>query len=407
MSGRGKRCVRAFVDAVSPRIASGTTSGYPGKGTRQMSSTTHGIHRPYLAVLGVAAVVAGVAVAFAAALAGSSAAAPAVAPDNVAEPQVTGTTRVGQVLRTTRGTWTGTQPIEYEFRWYRCQGAGAPDASDCRRISNASDNTYVLRQADAGFRMRSQVVARNADGQDTATSNPTSVVTAARPVNTTEPSISGTATVGSRLQANRGEWAGNQPITFSFQWLRCSAQGDNCSEIPSANDTEYEVRDSDVGRTIRVRVTARNDRGSQSAISNPTGVVGGQQPPQPPPSGTIPVGDLRAAGDRLVVAAVNFSPNPVTSRTDPINVRVRVTARGGRPVSGALVFMRATPRVVEGQTVRTQPDGVAPLTLVPNRQFPRPRSGFNVQFFIKAYRQGDPGLGGVAGYRLVQVRLAG
>ena len=68
-----------------------------------------------------------------------------------------------------------------------------PDASDCARITNASDNTYVLRQGDAGFRIRSQVVARNADGQDTATSNPTNVVTAAKPVNTTEPSISGTA----------------------------------------------------------------------------------------------------------------------------------------------------------------------------------------------------------------------
>jgi hypothetical protein len=30
-----------------------------------------------------------------------------------------------------------------------------------------------------------------------------------------------------------------------------------------------------------------------------------------------------------------------------------------------------------------------------------------VQFFLKAYRKGDPGLGGIAGYRLVQVRLAG
>ena len=54
---------------------------------------------------------------------------------------------------------------------------------------------------------------------------------------------------------------------------------------------------------------------------------------------------------------------------------------------GALVFMRGTPRVVEGQTIRTGADSVASLTLVPNRQFPR--SGFNVQFFIKAYRQGS------------------
>jgi hypothetical protein len=362
--------------------------------------------RVYLTIVGGATALAAVGAVFAALLSTESAAAPTVAPSNVTEPRISGSARVGQVLRTTRGTWTGTAPITYEFRWFRCDGRGAPDASDCGRISNAADSTYVLRQADAGFRIRSQVVARNAEGQDTATSNPTGVVTAARPVNTTEPSISGTARVGSTLQANRGEWAGEQPITYSFVWLRCSAQGDNCSEIQGANDTSYEVRDADTGRTIRVRVTARNDRGSTSAISNPTGVVGSNQP-QPPPSGGLPVGDLRAAGDRLVVATVQFSPNPVTSRTAPINVRVRVTARQGRPVSGAAVFMRATPRVVQGQTLQTAGDGWVTLTLVPNRQFPQPRSGFNVQFFIKAFRPGDPGLGGIAGYRLVQVRLAG
>jgi hypothetical protein len=360
--------------------------------------------RVYLAIVGGATAVAALGAAFAALLASESLAAPTVAPSNVTEPRITGSPRVGQVLRTSRGTWTGTTPITYEFRWFRCDGPGAPDASDCGRISNAADNTYVLRQADAGFRIRSQVVARNAEGQDTATSNPTGVVTAARPVNTTEPSISGTARVGSTLQANRGEWAGEQPITYSFQWLRCNDKGDNCSEIQGSSDTSYVVRDADTGRTIRVRVTARNDRGSSSAISNPTGVVGSNQPA---PGTAIPVSDLQAAGDRLVVATVQFSPNPVTSRTAPITARVRVTARSGRSVSGAAVFMRATPRVVQGQTAQTGSDGWVSLTLVPNARFPQPRNGFNVQFFIKASRPGDPGLGGIAGFRLVQVRLAG
>ena len=371
-----------------------------------MSNERNSVRRVYLTILGGAAALAAVGLALAGALSTATSAAPSVAPSNVTEPRISGTPRVGQALRTTRGTWTGTPPISYEFRWYRCEGRGASDASDCARISNAADNTYVLREGDAGFRIRSQVVASNADGQDTATSNPTAVVTAARPVNTVEPSISGTARVGSTLQANRGEWAGAQPITYSFQWLRCNSAGDNCGEIPGANDTTYEVRDTDTGRTIRVRVTARNDRGSSSAISNPTGVVGANQPP-PAPSGALPVGQLQAAGDRLVVASVQFSPNPVTSRTAPITVRVRVTARAGRPVVGASVFMRGTPRVVEGQTAQTQADGWVTLTLVPNRLFPQPRSGFNVQFFIKAFRPGDPGLGGIAGYRLVQVRLAG
>jgi len=364
------------------------------------------LYRAYLALLGATAALAIVGGLFAAWAADTSGAAPTVAPTNTVEPRITGTPRVGQVLRTSRGTWTGTSPIQYSYRWYRCQGPGAPDASDCDRISNSADNTYELRQADAGFRIRSQVAAENADGSAKGTSNPTGVVTSARPTNTKEPSISGAASVGSTLQANRGEWAGEQPITYSFAWQRCSAQGDNCSEISGATDTAYQIRSADSSRTLRVRVTARNDRGTTSAISNPTSVVGGGTPPPPGPGGAIPVGSLQAAGDHLVVAQVGFSPNPVTSRTAPITVRVQVTARGGKPVDGARVFMRATPRVVEGQT-QTTVNGIATLTLVPNAQFPQPRNGFNVQFFVKAYRAGDPSLGGIAGYRLVQVRLAG
>jgi hypothetical protein len=365
------------------------------------TTRTARVQRVYMAIIGVAAAGAVAAGFFAAWATQASSAAPTVAPSNTAEPVVTGTTHVGQVLRTTRGTWAGTEPILFAFRWFRCTGPGAPDASDCRRISNAANNTYVLRQADAGFRIRSQVVASNPDGSARATSNPTDVVTAARPTNLTDPTISGTAAVGSRLQANRGDWAGDQPITFAFVWLRCNTSGGDCSEIQGANDTDYVVRDADTGHTIRVRVTARNDRGSASEISNPTAVVGGSGS-----GGGIDVGSLQAAGDRLVVAQVQFSPNPVTSSTAPITARVKVTARGGRPVSGARVFMRGTPRVVQGQTQVTQGDGFAALTLVPNSLFPTPRNGFNVQFFIKAYRAGDPALGGIAGYRLVQVRLA-
>jgi hypothetical protein len=236
------------------------------------------------------------------------------------------------------------------------------------------------------------------------------------PVNTQEPSIEGTARVGQVLQGDRGDWVGAQ--SFEYRWMRCDPDGSapnasDCAPISEATGTNYRIRNADRGFRLRFRVTASNADGSTIAASNPTNVVqprdsSGTPPPQPePPSGTLDVGSLQAAGDRLVVSQVQFSPNPVTSRTDPITARVRVTARGGRSVRGATVFMRGTPRVVQGQTVQTQGDGWATLTLVPNRLFPQPRSGFNVQFFIKASRPGDPALGGIAGYRLVQVRLAG
>jgi hypothetical protein len=360
-----------------------------------------------LAAFGIGCLAAILGALFLATLPDPSSAAPAVAPANTAEPRVSGTPRVGEVLRTTSGAWTGTEPITYAYQWRRCDGAGRPDASDCARITNADNASYVVRQADVGFRIRSRVTATNADGSASAASNPTAVVTTARPTNTEPPTVSGTAVVGNRLTASRGAWVGNQPITYAFQWLRCTARGDDCVEISGASDNTYVLEENDVGRSLRIRVTARNDAGVRSAVSAPTAEVR-QTAPSPPPTGnSVPVESLRAAGDRLVVSQVRFSPNPVTSRTRPIVVRVRVTNRDGRAVRGALLFMRATPRVVRGDTRATQADGWVTLTLVPNRFFPQPRDGFNVQFFLKAYRAGDPALGGIAGYRLVQVGLAG
>ena len=372
-----------------------------------LTRTEHG--RGRFGALGLMLAIGAVVVATFAGLSGSSVAAPQqVGPVNTQEPSIEGTARVGRVLEGDRGDWTNADSFEY--RWTRCDPDGsAPDASDCAPISEATGTNYRIRSADRGFRIRFRVTAENETGSTTRASNPTNRVqpadTSGAPTNSSRPTISGTPSPGSTLQASRGTWSGDQPITFGYRWIRCDAQGNSCGDISGATEASYTVQSADLSRTLRVRVTARNDDGTRSATSAQTAVV--SQQPEPTPGTAIPVGDLRAAGDRLVVAQVNFSPNPVTSRTAPITVRVRVTARGSRPVAGAEVFMRATPRVVQGQTVQTQADGWATLTLVPNRLFPQPRSGFNVQFFIKAFRRGDPGLGGIAGYRLVQVRLAG
>ena len=54
---------------------------------------------------------------------------------------------------------------------------------------------------------------------------------------------------------------------------------------------------------------------------------------------------------------------------------------------------------------KTGQDGWLQLTVTPERDFPELRPAYSVQFFVKAFRQGDPELAGVAGYRLVQAQL--
>ena len=46
----------------------------------------------------------------------------------------------------------------------------------------------------------------------------------AAPTSTTQPAISGTASVGSTLTATQGTWTEN-PSSFAFQWVRCPSSG--------------------------------------------------------------------------------------------------------------------------------------------------------------------------------------
>ena len=78
----------------------------------RMSTKHRGRHRIGLTSLAGSAALVAVGAVMVALLAGASGAATNVAPENTGEPSVTGTARVGQVLRTTRGTWTGTSPID-------------------------------------------------------------------------------------------------------------------------------------------------------------------------------------------------------------------------------------------------------------------------------------------------------
>ena len=97
------------------------------------------------------------------------------------------------------------------------------------------------------------------------------------PVNTQEPSISGTARIGRVLQGDRGDWTGAQ--SFEHRWLRCDPDGSqpngsDCAPITDATGTNYRVRSADRGFRLRFRVTASNSDGSSVAASNPTAIVG-------------------------------------------------------------------------------------------------------------------------------------
>ena len=111
------------------------------------------------------------------------------------------------------------------------------------------------------------IVADTISVQNGASTTPTP------PVNTSPPIISGTPQDGQTLTASTGSWSGTQPITYGYQWQRCDSGGANCVAIAGATGPTYLATSADVGRTLRVVVTATNSAGSAGATSAATTVV--------------------------------------------------------------------------------------------------------------------------------------
>jgi hypothetical protein len=93
------------------------------------------------------------------------------------------------------------------------------------------------------------------------------------PSNSTPPSISGSASVGSTLSRVQGTWSGSTPITYAYVWRRCDSGGAGCTTISGATGTSYVVASADLGKTLRVQETATNAYGNASATSAQTAVV--------------------------------------------------------------------------------------------------------------------------------------
>jgi hypothetical protein len=204
------------------------------------------------------------------------------APVSTGDPVVSGASFEGSTLSTTTGTWSGTS-LTYGYQWVRCWAdGGLPDGSNCPSIPGATGSSYTLVAADIGHRLRVQVTASNSAGSATAASNPSALVeqstTAGPPRSVVEPSIDGTLVLGRVVFASVGTWAGETPITYAYQWMRCGADGgladaSNCTAISGAATSTYTLAADDVGARLRVRIAASNSLGAQAVASNATATV--------------------------------------------------------------------------------------------------------------------------------------
>ena len=166
--------------------------------------------------------------------------------------------------------------LSYAYQWRRCDASG----ESCAAITGATGQDYTTSSADVGHTVRVAVTASDQGASGTASSEPTGTIVAADPLsNITPPSISGSAEELQTLTATAGEWAGSAPISYAYQWENCSAEGDECYEIPGATSSTYKVDQGDAGSKLKTRVTASNAAGSSVADSSTTAVIAGAPAP--------------------------------------------------------------------------------------------------------------------------------
>jgi hypothetical protein len=231
--------------------------------------------------------------------------------------------------------------------------------------------------------------------------------TAAVPQNTVAPTIVGAARDGETLTGEQGRWLGDEAFSFAYQWRRCNADGLTCTDIAGATKPLYTVATIDVNSRLRVRVTASSQSGSTVAQSAATAAV-------TQPTGAVRLADGRFSipatsvnlPDRLVISALQFTPNLLRSR-QPFTGRFRVADTRGYVVRDAIVLVTGVPLgwILAAQEAPTGQDGWARIQLQPTTRLPLVRGGSMVMF-LRARKEGDDVLAGISTRRLVRVRTA-
>ena len=139
---------------------------------------------------------------------------PTPAPAAERAPSVAGTLRVGEALRVTPGAWSSLASVAVSYQWQRC-------GNGCSDIPGATGATYTLGSADVGFDLAVAETAANAGGSTTAIAW-AGLVEGLAPSAVAVPAFDSTPRAGQAAVAYSGSWAGARPLTYAFQWQRCS-----------------------------------------------------------------------------------------------------------------------------------------------------------------------------------------
>ena len=72
------------------------------------------------------------------------------------------------------------------------------------------------------------------------------------------------------LTASPGQWRGYPDPDFAYRWQLCNSVGESCNDIQGATSSSYWPLASQAAKTLRVKVTASNTTGQDTAYSEVT-----------------------------------------------------------------------------------------------------------------------------------------
>lgn len=183
-------------------------------------------------------------------------------PVSTAPPSLSGAATDGSTLSASTGTWTGTAPLTYQYKWQSCSGS----STSCVDLPGETEPTLALTSEDVTRTVRVVVTASNRDGSASAVSQASVPISPLAPTNSSEPGLLGDPYVDSPMEVDAGTWQGSFPFSYQYQWYRC-ALGGLCSAILGATTADYVPTTDDIAQTLRADVTATNAAGMATMTS--------------------------------------------------------------------------------------------------------------------------------------------
>lgn len=182
------------------------------------------------------------------------------------------------------------------------------------------------------------------------------------PNNITPPIVTGVNEIGNTLTVSIGAWVGDEPISYSYQWLR------NGAEIVGETNNTYVLVEADQGNFVSCVVTATNAVGSASVQSSAIDVSADTPPTS---EFTTNLGLVDGYGTRILDAPMDFKTAyaSVNINSDGTTTQTNTSLLSEEVLRDQWLTTTGTGVGADYTVSYTIVSGVAPIGIAPNTTY--------------------------------------